>query len=110
MYATVNAVATNMIAGAGNISSAYSRGQALGSAYGSGIVAGLAGQIGNAAATKASLDAVVESVGRDVGRGLGKASAPVTIVHQTVMPNGDVLAESMFEVDRRVAIAEGYEQ
>ena len=110
MYSTVNAVATNMIAGAGNISSAYSRGRALGSAYGSGIVAGLAGQIGNAAATKASLDAVVESVGRDVGRGLGKASAPATIVHQTVMPNGDVLAESVFEVDRRVAIAEGYEQ
>ena len=110
MYSTINAVATNVIAGAGNIGSAYSRGRALGSAYGSGIVAGLAGQIGNAAATKASLDAVVESAGRDVGRGLGKASAPVTIVHQTVMPNGDVLAESMFEVDRRVAIAEGYEQ
>ena len=110
MYSTINVVANNVIAGAGNIGSAYSRGQSLGSAYGSGIVAGLAGQIGNAAATKASLDAVVESVGRDVGRGLGKASAPVTIVHQTVMPNGDVLAESMFEVDRRVAIAEGYEQ
>ena len=110
MYATVNAVANNVIAGAGNIGSAYSRGQALGSAYGSGIVAGLAGQIGRAAATRASLDAVVESTGREVGATGKMSAAPTTIVHQTVMPNGDVLAESMFEVDRRVAIAEGYEQ
>lgn len=110
MYSTINAVANNVIAGAGNIGSAYSRGQALGSAYGSGVVAGIAGQIGRAAATRASLDAVVESTGREVGATGKMSAAPTTIVHQTVMPNGDVLAESMFEVDRRVAIAEGYEQ
>lgn len=110
MYSTINAVANNVIAGAGNIGSAYSRGQALGSAYGSGIVAGLAGQIGRAAATRASLDAVVESTGREVGATGKMSAAPTTIVHQTVMPNGDVLAESVFDVARRVAIAEGYEQ
>ena len=109
MYATVNAVATNMIAGAGNLSSAYSRGQALGSAYGSGIVAGLAGQVGNAAATKASLDAIVERVGAGIGRGAVAIGAgrlqPVVL-----SLDGQVVAETVFDVDRRIANAEGYEQ
>jgi hypothetical protein len=48
--------------------------------------------------------------GAGIGRGGGGVTAPVTIVHQTVMPNGDVLAESVFDVDRRLAMAEGYEQ
>ncbi len=60
--------------------------------------------------THTSKEKSMGKVGADVGRSGGGAIAPVTIVHQTVMPNGDVLAESMFEVDRRVAIAEGYEQ
>ena len=51
----------------------------------------------------------MEKVGAGVGRGGGGGTAPVTIVHQTVMPNGDVLAESVFDVDRRLAMAEGYE-
>lgn len=39
-----------------------------------------------------------------VGGGVG------TVVHQTVIPNFGVIAEAVFDHDRRVAIAEGYEQ
>ncbi len=110
MYATVNAVATNMISGAGNISSAFSRGQALGSAYGSGIVAGLAGQVGNAAATKASLDAIVENFGAGVGRSSVSSVAPAALQPVQVVLDGQVVAEASFEHNRRLAMAEGYEQ
>lgn len=48
--------------------------------------------------------------GAALGRQPVATVAPMTVVHQTVMPNGDVLAESVFEVDRRQTIAMGYEQ
>lgn len=49
-------------------------------------------------------------MGAALGRSGVATAAPITVVHQTVMPNGDVLAESVFEVDRRQTIAQGYEQ
>lgn len=49
-------------------------------------------------------------MGAALGRSGVATAAPITVVHQTVMPNGDVLAESVFEVDRVTSIAEGYEQ
>lgn len=49
-------------------------------------------------------------MGAALGRSGVAGAAPMTIVHQTVMPNGEVLAESMFEVDRRQTIARGFEQ
>lgn len=111
MAGTVAAVAANLFAGV-SISSAFSRGQSLGSAYGSGVVAGLAGQIGNAAATRASLDAIVES---STGGGLTRTTSTAPIGGsrqpiQVVLPGVGVIAEAQFDYDRRVAIAEGYEQ
>lgn len=113
MASTVSAVASNMIAGAGSISTAFSRGQAIGSAYGSGLVAGLAGQVGNAGATAAALRraAGTESaaIGSGVGRGSVSVGAPITIQHQTVL-DGQVLTTTVNELNRVGSIAEGYEQ
>ena len=112
MAGTVAAVASNLLAGAGNIGSAYARGQSLGSSYAAGVVAGLAGGIGNVAATRSSVDrAAGESFGAGVGRqsvvssGGGGALQPVQLVL-----DGRVVAESVFEVDRRTTIAQGFEQ
>lgn len=71
----------------------------------------IAADVAGAAASLRSLrgDRQSSAIG-DLGRSLASSSAPVTIVHQTVMPNGDVLAESVFDIDRRAAIAEGFEQ
>ena len=111
MTGTVSAIANNLIASAGSISAAYSRGQTIGSSYGAGLVAGLAGQIGNAVSTAAALRAAaqVESAGAGVGRTstASTASTRITLVNQL---DGRVLEERIFEVSRRGAIAEGFEQ
>lgn len=108
MAGTVSAVANNLFASV-SISSAYSRGQALGSSYAAGVVAGLAGQIGNVIATRASVDAAAAEFGAALGRSTSASSATtrITLVNQL---DGQVLAERTFEIDRRAAIAEGYEQ
>lgn len=130
MAPAVDAVADNMIAGAGNISSAFSRGQSLGSAYGSGVVAGLAGQVGAVAANRALIDAAAADVGRGsvgrssvskdfesgaaLGAGVGRSSvssvAPAALPPVQVVVDGQVVAEASFEHNRRLAMAEGYEQ
>lgn len=111
MTGTVSAIANNLIASAGSISAAYSRGQTIGSSYGAGLVAGLAGQIGNAVSTAAALRAAaqVESAGAGVGRTstASTASTRITLVNQL---DGRVLEERIFEVARTGAIAEGFEQ
>ena len=111
MTGTVSAIANNLIASAGSISAAYSRGRTIGSSYGAGLVAGLAGQIGNAVSTAAALRAAaqVESAGAGVGctSTAPTASTRITLVNQL---DGRVLEERIFEVSRRGAIAEGFEQ
>lgn len=107
MAGTVAAVANSVFAGA-SISGAFSAGQALGSSYGSGIVAGLASQIGNVTATRISLDNAAE-LGAAIGRSTTASTAPARVTLVTNL-DGRVVAERVFEIDRQMAIAEGYEQ
>lgn len=106
MSGTVAAVANSVFAGA-SISGAFSAGQALGSSYGSGIVAGLASQIGNVTATRVSLDAAAE-MGDAIGRNVAASTAPTRVTLINTL-DGQTLTERVFDIDRRMALAEGYE-
>lgn len=107
MAGTVAAVANSVFAGA-SISGAFSAGQALGSSYGSGIVAGLASQIGNVTATRISLDNAAE-LGDAIGRSTTASPAPSGPSIARIYLDRRAIAEAVFEADRQMAIAEGYE-
>ena len=108
MAGTVQAVANNLFAGV-SISSAYSRGQSLGSSYAAGVVAGLAGGIGNVVATRASVDRAAAEFGAALDRSSAASSAPAGPATARVYLDGRQIQETVFDVDRRLAMAEGYE-